>query len=321
MSLVQRTSSSRHSVRTMLALLLWVALIALFATVALSRRAAFRLRDETLNRLPVGADGIIPGAHAFELRRGADAPAILLIHGGGDTPQTLCYVAEYMHARGYSVRVPLLPGHGRTVREFSSVAAEQWMQTVRSAYRDLTRMHSWVAVAGLSMGGALAAQLAAEDQSISATVLLSPYLAIPTRIAIAARFAALWGFAVPYVRALDPKARRSIQNQAEATRNLAYGVFTPAALRALRITVARAIRSLPKGTSPTLMVQSREDNRISTDAAQRAFDLIGSADKQLVWINGAGHVITVDYGREHLFETVADWLERHRATTARARRA
>ena len=305
----------------MLPLLLWIALVALITAVVLARRSALRLRDETAQRLPVDDDGIIPGAQGFELRRGAEAPAILLVHGGGDTPQTLRYLAEHLHARGYSVRVPLLPGHGRTLHEFSSVFAEQWIQAVRSAYRELVQLHSWVAVGGLSMGGALTAQLAAEQPSIPATILLAPYLAIPARISMAARYARVWGFAVPYLRALDPTARRSIQNEAEAARSLAYGVFTPAALRALRITVARAIRALPAIESPTLMVQSREDNRIPATAAQRAFDRIGAVDKKLVWVTGAGHVITVDYGREHVFELVTEWLERHRAPLARERRA
>jgi carboxylesterase len=305
----------------MLTLFLWIVVVTLSVAVALARRSALRLRDETSLRLPVGENGLITGAEGFELRRGTDAPAILLVHGGGDTPQALRYLAEYLHARGYSVRVPLLPGHGRTLREFSDVVADQWIQTVRSAYRELLQLHSWVAVGGLSMGGALTAQLAAEQHSIPATVLLAPYLAMPGRISMAARFARLWGFAVPYVRALDPTAPRSIQNEAEAQRSLAYGVFTPAALRALQITVARAIRSLSMIESPTLMVQSRDDNRIAPNAAQSAFERIGASDKQLIWVTGAGHVITVDDGRDHVFEVVTDWLDRHRATLARERRA
>ena len=305
----------------MLALVSLAFAIALFVVVALTRRAAFKLRDDTQRRLPLDSDGIIIGARGFELPRAANAPAVLLIHGGGDTPQTLRYFADYLFQRGYHVRAPLLPGHGRTPRAFSNVLADQWIETVRTVYRELSGDHSWVAVAGLSMGGALAAQLAAEQRSVPAVVLLAPYLAIPTRIALAARFTPLWSFAVPYVRALDPAARRSIQDDREAARSLAYGIFTPAALRALRKTVVRGIRVLPRIASPTLMVQSREDNRIPPDAAQRAFDHIGAVDKRLVWLTGAGHVITVDYGRDHLFAVVADWLDDHRVHLARERRA
>ena len=237
-SFVLRTSSFSVLVRMMLALVLSPFAIVFAVLVALTRRAAFRLRDDTQKRLPLDSDGIIIGARGFDLPRGASAPAVLLIHGGGDTPQTLRYLADYLYQRGYHVRAPLLPGHGRTPRAFSNVLADQWMETVRDAYRELSGEHSWVAVAGLSMGGALAAQLAAEQGSVPAVVLLAPYLALPTRIALAARSASLWRFAVPYVRALDPAARRSIQDEREAARSLAYGIFTPAALRALRKTVA-----------------------------------------------------------------------------------
>ncbi|HEY2374830.1 MAG TPA: alpha/beta fold hydrolase [Gemmatimonadaceae bacterium] len=305
----------------MLALVLSAVLISLVLAIASSRRAALRLRDETLKRLSVDTDGFIAGAQGFDLVRGADAPAVLLVHGGGDTPQTLRYLGEYLHDRGYHVRVPLLPGHGRTLREFSNAHADEWMRSVRSAHRELASEHTWVAVAGLSMGGALVAQLTAENHSIPAIVLLAPYLAMPARIELAARYSWLWGFAVPYVRALDPGAQRSIHDRVEAARSLAYGVFTPAALRALRVTVARAIRALPRVASPTLMVQSREDNRIPPNAAQSAFDRIGAVDKELVWVTGAGHVITVDYGRDHVFALVSDWLERHRSRIRRERRA
>jgi carboxylesterase len=123
------------------------------------------------------------------------------------------------------------------------------------------------------------------------------------------------------VSSVDRAAATSIQDQAEAARSLGYGVFTPAALRALRATVARAIEALPNVTSPTLMIQSRQDNRIPADAAQRAFDRLGAPDKELVWVTGAGHVLTVDFGRDRVFQLVADFLDRHHLPAARERRA
>jgi esterase/lipase len=73
------------------------------------------------------------------------------------------------------------------------------------------------------------------------------------------------------------------------------------------------------------MIHSREDNRVSPADAEREFNKIGSrvdsSEKRLAWITGAGHVITVDYGKEHVFELVADWLDHHRAAMPRERRA
>jgi carboxylesterase len=304
----------------MVAVLWGVILVVLIGAAAMARRAATRLQDETSRRLPVGANGFIPGAEAFELQRGPDEPAVLLLHGGGDTPQALRYLAEYLYARGYNVRVPLLPGHGRSLRDFSSVGIDDWMETARSAYRELTARHRWVAVGGLSMGGALAARLAAE-QSPPALALMAPYFAMPRYVTIAARLSRFWGPAAPYVRAINPQTARSIHNETEAVRSLGYGVFTPAALRALYATVNGAIAALPNVRSPTLVIQSREDNRIPAAAAQHAFDLIGTKDKQLVWVSGAGHVITVDFGRDRVFQLVGDFLESHRMSATRERHA
>jgi esterase/lipase len=69
------------------------------------------------------------------------------------------------------------------------------------------------------------------------------------------------------------------------------------------------------------MIQSREDNRIAPADAQRAFDRLGAREKKLIWTTGAGHVITVDYGKERVFELLADWLDQHRGREQQGRLA
>jgi esterase/lipase len=163
------------------------------------------------------------------------------------------------------------------------------------------------------MGGALAVQIAARYSDLPALGLAAPYLEMPGRIARAARLSHLWGPVVPLVASTEG---RSILDPAEQDKNLAYGVFTAAALRALHDTVQRAADSLPRVVAPTLVVQSREDNRISVAAAERAFARIGAKQKRLEWLTGASHVITVDFGRERVFEMLASWMDEHRGAAA-----
>ncbi|HKO14775.1 MAG TPA: alpha/beta fold hydrolase [Gemmatimonadaceae bacterium] len=277
------------------------------------RRGARRIERASDARFPRGSAGVVVGAETIDLPIGtAGAPAVLLLHGGGDTPQTLRYLAGFLHARGYAVRAPLLPGHGRTLRDFARVSASGWTEAARAEYGVLREQHDWVAIVGLSMGGALAVQLAAESVELPALGLLAPYLSMPPSIAFAARFARLWGLIVPYVSAGVSAARPSIQDEQERIQSLSYGVFAARALRALRETVRRADAALPRVAAPTLMIQSRQDNRISERNGQRAFDRLGASEKRLVWTEGAGHVITVDRGREHVFELVREWLDTHR---------
>jgi carboxylesterase len=158
------------------------------------------------------------------------------------------------------------------------------------------------------MGGALAVKVAAEEKALPALVLLAPYLTMPALMRRAAASSAMWGSLCPYFAS---GGSRSIHDSVAAARGLGHGVFTPAALRALYDVVVAGDNALPDVKAPTLMIQSREDNRISIEGGQRTFDLLGSAEKQLVWTNGAGHVITVDFGHEKVFELTGEWLDRH----------
>jgi esterase/lipase len=88
-------------------------------------------------------------------------------------------------------------------------------------------------------------------------------------------------------------------------------VYTGRLLYELWRLAHRARLALPLIRTPTLLIQSKEDPRISPSIAERAFELLGAADKRLVFTEGAGHIITVDYGRERVFQEVSDWLAAH----------
>lgn len=273
----------------------------------LHARRARRLEAEAAARWPRDAEGVIAGAGAFSLER-PGAPAVLLLHGAGDTPASLRYLADALHHAGYAVSAPLLPGHGRSIRDFATVTADAWYDAAREAVVRLARDHSWVAVGGLSMGGALAVRLAADPQlsgCIRALVLLAPYVTPPAHVRLAAGCSRGWGALVPYVSTADP---RSIHDATERGRALGYGVMTPAGLRALVGTAARAYAALPDVTVPTLVVFSRNDNRVAVAAATRAFERLGTVEKRVLWRDVGGHILPVDHGKEEIFAAVIAWL-------------
>jgi carboxylesterase len=287
------------------------ALAALGATVWRSRHLR-AVERRCMQRRSIGPDGIVVGGAGFEIPR-PGGRAVLLLHGGGDTPQTLRYLATHLSERGFAVAAPLLPGHGRTLRDFARVTDDELAAAVRAQYDALLGRYDWVGVIGVSMGAALAVQLAAERTNLPALGLVAPYLAMPARVARAARLAWLWG---PLVPLFDSADGVSILDPVEQEQSLAYGAFSASALRALYRVVQRADAALPRVNAPTLMIQSRTDNRVSVAAAERAFARLGAADKRLVWITGAAHVITVDYGREHVLEQLGDWMVAHRPARA-----
>lgn len=274
------------------------------------QRHCRRVERAWRERFTLGNDGIVAGAEGFTLER-AGAPAVLLLHGFGDTPASLRYLGTALHAAGYAVHAPLLPGHGRAIRAFQEVRADRWLTAARDALRVLCARHEWVAVAGLSMGGALAVRLATDEElgsRVHALVLLAPYLVPPAPVRVAAFCSRGWGALVPYVSTQDP---RSIQDQAERGRALGYGVATPAALRALVATAQGAFDVLPQVRCPTLMVVSRHDHRVAAAAAERAFAQLGARERRLVWRDVGGHILPVDHGRDAVFTATLEWLAAH----------
>lgn len=286
-----------------------ISTVVAMAVIAMWWRTRYlhRVTASAMKSRQFGPTGIVIGAEGFVLEQ-PGARAVLLLHGAGDTPQALRYLAAALHAHGFHVSVPLLPGHGRTMADFARIRADDLTSAARDSYRGLRAMHPWVGVIGLSMGGALAVQIAAETPDLPALGLIAPYLRMPASIERAAKWAWLWGPVVPVVQSAEGI---SVMDPEERERSLGYGVFTARALRALRTTAQRGFNALPRVTAPTIMIQSKEDNRISVADAERAFAALGAKEKRLQWITGAAHVITVDYGRDAVIASLTSWMESH----------
>ena len=280
--------------------------LAIAATVLWRRRLSTTLEREWLAAHPLGPDGIVRGAGPIALE-GTGRQAVLVLHGFGDTPQSLRHLAAHLHSAGLTVHAPLLPGHGRTPREFDAVKPDELIDAARAAMAALRQRFPDAALIGVSMGGAIATMLAAEDPP-SALVLIAPYLEMGPVAESAAKTDWVWGWTGPFVRS---GGDLSIGDPDERARSLSYGIVTARVLRMLRTVSRRGSEALPRVMVPTLMIQSREDNRIAAAAAERAFDRIGTAEKRLVWAEGGRHVLTVDTGYERVQQLAADWILSH----------
>lgn len=268
-----------------------------------------RTRRADLARLPVGADGIIPGAQGISLP-GSATHAALLMHGFGDTPQTVQLLARYLHAtHGWTVRAPLLPGHGRTLADFDASGASDWRSAMHREYTVLKSEYATVVLVGLSMGGALATLEAAQDTTLPALVLLAPYLTPPASAQRLAPLAGVINLLMPYVAGGDREL--SIFDPDARALALGYGAAPPKRIRDL-VSVAHDARFAAADVrAPTLLVHSRSDYRIPVPLAESHPELFSNAfAREQKWVTGCGHVITVDRCREQVWAATAEWLER-----------
>jgi carboxylesterase len=255
-------------------------------------------------RLPRGPDGIIVGAEPIVF----DAPGtrgVLVLHGFGDTPQSVRSLATALHARGYSVRAPLLAGHGRTIGEFARSGGATWMAAAREAWDELRARCGQAFLVGQSLGGALAVLLAA-DLPPRAMVLLVPYLEMPSAARRIAPVAGALELVVPYLTTRD---QRSIHDPVARAASLSFSATTPRLTAELLALTDRARARLPALRVPTLYLQAREDNRIAPAAAERSFASLGAVEKRLLWIEDSGHVLAADSERDRVAGLVGEWLD------------
>jgi carboxylesterase len=291
--------------------------VALIAAYLLRRSIGARMERTARERLPLGSDGIIEGAGPIALNLAAQR-GVLILHGFADTPQTVRYLAEHLQGLGFAVHAPLLPGHGRTLPDFAASAADAWIAGAQTEFETLRRRYPSLGIVGVSMGGALATILAAATPAPDAMVLIAPYLSMRPRDR---RLAELHWALSPFVRYLTSREDASIRDEAERASNRGYGVVTPRLLNELLQIVRRARAALPHVTASTLVIQSRDDNRIDPNAAEEAFHRLAAPVKRFIWTEGSGHLITVDTGREHVLSLTGAWLLDHmqpkRSTGAR----
>ena len=250
-------------------------------------------------------DDPIEGAEPVSLDNGARG--VLILHGFGDTPQSVRALATELHASGWTVRAPLLCGHGSSLNAFTAACAADWLSDARTALEELRSCTTHVAVVGQSMGGALAVILASETP-FDVLVLLTPFMRLSPRGARIAAFHRVVSLVVPYLRSrsdssiLDPEARR---------RALGRGVMTPRLAHELSVIVGQAWRAAPQIQPPTLVINSRQDPRIAVQDAETAFTRLGSAEKTLKWATKSGHVLSVDFDRDWVASEIRNWLESH----------
>src|SRR5580704_6208840 len=115
----------------------------------------------TLLVSPVGcppvAASIIPGAEPYSTS--GDTRGALVLHGFTGNPQSMRGLALALADAGFTVEMPLLPGHGTRIEDMLETRWEDWSAAAEVAYTELAARSDGVVVVGLSMGGTLSVWL------------------------------------------------------------------------------------------------------------------------------------------------------------------
>jgi carboxylesterase len=99
---------------------------------------------------------------------------------------------------------------------------------------------------------------------------------------------------------------------ADPSRNeLGYAkVSTKASWSAIQLGQS-AQQKLPSISTPVLIFTSRQAHVVHPGNSSLILETIGSAEKELVWLERSYHVATLDYDRDIIFERSAKFIEQH----------
>lgn len=230
---------------------------------------------------------------------GSGDVGVLFLHGFTATPWTLREWAGRTAEAGYRVAVPRLPGHGTSWRELEITDGRDWYAAAERAFLDLRAQCDRVFVAGLSMGAALALQLAERRPDEGAgLVLVNPALLGNRRLAL-----------VPLAKHLI-RTTNSIGsgiNKPDVTEH-SYPRTPLKAVHAMMRLWAQVRSRLDLVYCPILLFRSQRDRVVPVSSAELVLRQVSSEQISEVVLPDSDHVAPLDNDADLIVSGTLDFV-------------
>ena len=239
---------------------------------------------------------IIPGAEPATFPGGPNGA--LVLHGFTGNPVSMRPVAEALAEAGYAVVMPLLPGHGTTPEDMATTRWSDWVAAAETAYASLAeQVDGKIVVVGLSMGGALAADLTSRHPEVAGLVAINAVVTEPAGIREILDL--MVGAGDEFMDAIgsdiaDPEADEK-----------AYDKTPLQPLVSLMDAMGPLGDALGTIAVPTLVITSRQDHTVEpSNSDVLAAGLGGPVER--VYLDNSFHVATLDHDKDEVIrETLA----------------
>ena len=86
----------------------------------------------------------------------------IIIHGFGGSVADVIYLADFLNAKGMNIHVAALAGHGGGKKQLAATSHLDWIASAKAAVDKFADKYDKINLLGFSMGGLIAANLAAD---------------------------------------------------------------------------------------------------------------------------------------------------------------
>jgi carboxylesterase len=228
---------------------------------------------------------------------------VVLCHGFTGMPGSMRPWGEALAAAGYTVRIPLLPGHGTRWQDANQVTWEDWYAALELAFDEVRTTCAQTFVGGLSMGGTLVIRLAEERGADVAGVMAVNASLFTTR-----KDAKLLPLLRRVVASLPPIGNDI--NKPGVTEPAYDRLPVKAAYQLARLWKV-ADGDVARVTQPLLVLTSRADHVVEVENSARLMSASGSTDKQQIWLEDSFHVATLDNDLPVIIEESISFMKAH----------
>ncbi len=232
---------------------------------------------------------ILTGAEPYSTT--GDTRGALVLHGFTGNPQSMRGLALAFADAGYTVEMPLLPGHGTDVADMVPTRWEDWSAAAEKAYVDLAARCDGVVAVGLSMGGSLSVWLAERHPELAALVLINPLVSAPTDL-------------IPLVNEMVDGGMEMMPGVGsdialEGSVESAYAEVPLRAAQSLFAAAAEIEEGLGRVTCPVLLFSSPQDHVVPPANGDVVAAQVKGPVERIV-LDRSFHVATLDFDKDEI---------------------
>lgn len=257
----------------------------------------------------IDASRIMDGAEPEFLDGGEDG--LLFLHGFSGSPYEGRDFARYFSRLGYTVWVPLLPGHGTRPEDMKNVSWQEWYFAVRYYWERLSAKCRRVVVCGQSMGGCLALHLASHHPVDILVTLSGPVFLTDWRLK-------LLPMAKYFLQYQYKSKGPDIRSQSAKRKSADYPKYPVKSVMELQKLLNHVRSDISEISAPTLLIHSRKDHTVSFNNLDYIYTRISSKIKKRIVLEKSYHVISVDIEKEQVLQEVKNFLEENRTVLPEA---